>query len=304
MRRKKKKGMLDAAAALNRKMKILLLFAIVPLITNGQLLNIGKQIGGYCVRDDRENWSYHGFFNGPKRWPQLFPACRGDNQSPVDIRTNKLEIDEDLSELDFTGYDQPLTDALVTNDGHSIRIDVKDDVRRSISIENTEYVLQQFHFHWGSANRPGAEHTIDGFRHTLEIHFVHSNGNQIAVVGVLVEVDSEKNAAFEPIVEVLPEVLYKDTSAQLQTPLVLSSLLPQNRNFYRYTGSLTTPTCDEGVIWSVMEDILNIGQRQLDYFLKIYSVEQRYKNRACLLAGNYRPLQRRNGRIIYASVST
>lgn len=29
------------------------------------------------------------------------------------------------------------------------------------------YVLEQMHFHWS------AEHTVDGYRHPLELHFVH-----------------------------------------------------------------------------------------------------------------------------------
>ena len=33
-----------------------------------------------------------------------------------------------------------------------------------------EYHLGQFHFHWGSAEDKGSEHTIDGKRYFAEVH--------------------------------------------------------------------------------------------------------------------------------------
>ncbi|PRD29940.1 UNVERIFIED_CONTAM: Carbonic anhydrase 14 [Trichonephila clavipes] len=264
-------------------------------------LNKRKHKERYCAREDQRSWSYRGYTNGPTNWPRLFPTCAGDKQSPVDIRTNKVTVDAELSDLRFVGYDTPVTNALVTNNGGTIRITLEDQVRRFIFVDNKEYDLQQFHFHWGTAKNPGAEHAINGFRNTVEIHFVHSNGNSTAVVGTLYEVDRKNNTAFWPIVKVLPEVKYKDLSATIKTPFTLNSLLPKNRNFYRYMGSLTTPNCQENVIWSVMQDIQNIGDQQLQYFLKLYSVEKQYKSRECHITGNYRPLQRLNGRIISGS---
>ena len=56
------------------------------------------------------------------------------------------------------------------------------------------YVLEQIHFHWE------AEHTIDGVRHPMELHFVHYDKdfgnvssaskypNGVAVIAVLFEV--------------------------------------------------------------------------------------------------------------------
>ena len=33
-----------------------------------------------------------------------------------------------------------------------------------------EYHLGQFHFHWGSAEDKGSEHTVDGKRYFAEVH--------------------------------------------------------------------------------------------------------------------------------------
>ena len=35
------------------------------------------------------------------------------------------------------------------------------------------YQLLQLHFHWGSSERQGSEHTVDGQRFPMEMHLVH-----------------------------------------------------------------------------------------------------------------------------------
>ena len=51
----------------------------------------------------------------------------------------------------------------------------------------------------------------------------------------------------------LEKVQHKDDTKNIQ-PFPLEKLLPQNTDmFYRYEGSLTTPTCDEIVVWTVFK---------------------------------------------------
>jgi hypothetical protein len=51
--------------------------------------------------------------------------------------------------------------------------------------------------------------------------------------------------------------------------------LPANRNnFFRYNGSLTTPECQEAVVWTVMGDQLSITQSQV-------STKQSSRSRDC-----------------------
>ena len=38
-----------------------------------------------------------------------------------------------------------------------------------------EYQFAQLHFHWGSDNGKGSEHTVDGSSFPLEMHMVHTN---------------------------------------------------------------------------------------------------------------------------------
>ena len=40
----------------------------------------------------------------------------------------------------------------------------------SKTLEDGEYTLGQFHFHWGSGADKGSEHTVDGKRYFAEVH--------------------------------------------------------------------------------------------------------------------------------------
>ncbi|CAL1296585.1 unnamed protein product [Larinioides sclopetarius] len=259
--------------------------------------------GGYCEEDNEETYSYHGSTNGPRQWPRLFPACNGDMQSPIDIQTSNVRRDRQLKKLNFFGYDSTVRRADILNDGHTVMITPRDNVRRGITIQGKDYNLQQLHFHWGSEKNPGAEHTLNRRRFEMEAHFVHrSSDNRTAVVGVLIQMVNKDNQAFKPIVDVVFDVLYKDESTRLQSSLNLSKLLPESpASYYGYTGSLTTPMCTEGVAWFVLQSKQTIGRKQLNSFLKVYSVEEEDRSRECLLAPNNRPLQNPNGRVIYAS---
>lgn len=44
----------------------------------------------------------------------------------------------------------------------------------------------------------------------------------------------------------------------------LADLLPSDTdNFYRYKGSLTTPTCNDAVVWTVFKEELEISTDQV-----------------------------------------
>ncbi|CAL1296598.1 unnamed protein product, partial [Larinioides sclopetarius] len=252
----------------------------------------------YCEKDNEETYSYH----GPRQWPKLFRACNGNRQSPIDIQTNDVKTDKQLKKLNFFNYDSAVKRADVANDGHTVMITPRDNVRRGIKIQGKDYNLQQIHFHWGSKQNPGAEHTLDKKRFEMEAHFVHrSSDNRTAIVGFFVEMVNKDNQDFKPIVDVVSDVLYKGKSTRLQSNLKLNKLLPESPDsYYGYTGSLTTPMCTEDVAWYILQKTQTIGKKQLDSFLKVYSVEEKDRKKDCLLAPNNRPLQNMNGRVVYA----
>jgi carbonic anhydrase len=55
----------------------------------------------------------------------------------------------------------------------------------------------------------------------------------------------------------------------------VTGLLPQDRGYYTFTGSLTTPPCTEDVTWFVLKAPKRISQSQADAFGKIYPDDAR-----------------------------
>ncbi|KAA0717404.1 Carbonic anhydrase 4 [Triplophysa tibetana] len=66
-------------------------------------------------------------------------------------------------------------------------------------------------------------------------------------------------------------------------------------NYYRYEGSLTTPGCTEVVVWTVFENPIPLDKEQLRAFssLKFHDGKP--------MVGTFRPVQSRNGRMVYRS---
>ena len=68
----------------------------------------------------------------------------------------------------------------------------------------------------------------------------------------------------------------------------VSTLLPGDRNYYTFAGSLTTPPCSESVTWFVLKNPVQATTGQFDAFGKLYPM-------------NARPVQPVNGRVIKVS---
>jgi carbonic anhydrase len=52
-------------------------------------------------------------------------------------------------------------------------------------------------------------------------------------------------------------------------------LLPVDRGYWTYMGSLTTPPCTEGVRWFVMEQQITLSRDQLRPFAALFKMNTR-----------------------------
>ncbi|MEW6729112.1 MAG: carbonic anhydrase family protein [Pseudomonadota bacterium] len=220
---------------------------------------VGAAVLGFCsavalADSHAPHWSYHGH-EGPEYWGKIaaeFATCSaGKNQSPIDL-SNVAEAE--LKRIEFDYRDGPLK---LINNGHTVQVNVAPG--STITVNGHAYQLVQFHFHSPS------EHTVEAKSFPLEAHFVHKDkdGN-LAVVGVLFKEGAE-NAALAPIWAHLPTQQGKEMSVEGVT-VSAKALLPANPEYYRYSGSLTTPPCSEGVTWLVMTEPLEVSKAQVERF--------------------------------------
>jgi carbonic anhydrase len=220
-------------------------------------------------------WSYAGL-GGPQAWGKLKPefsqCAAGQRQSPIDIRDG-LALDLDPVQFDY----QPSSFSVIDN-GHTVQVNVAPG--NSIEVNGKRYALLQFHFH-----RP-SEERVNGRQFEMDAHLVHKDAEgRLAVVAVLLE-----RGAAQPLLQTvwnnLP--LEKNEEFAARAQLDLNQLLPTDRRYYTYMGSLTTPPCSEGVLWLVMQQPVPMSANQIDIFSRLYPM-------------NARPIQQASGRMIKQS---
>jgi carbonic anhydrase len=212
-------------------------------------------ISNAAFSSDGKHWSYSGE-TGPDNWAKLSPefsACMGSNQSPINLAGF---IDAKLAPIKFKYADTGLE---IVNNGHTIQIN--SGVGSSISIDSIQFDLKQFHFHAPSEN------LIKGKSFPLEAHLVHSDkdGN-LAVVAVMFK-EGKANKVLAQAWTQMPQ--NADEKNLLSANLAPLGLLPSNRNYYRFNGSLTTPPCSEGVRWLVMKNAVTASKEQIDAFTHV-----------------------------------
>ncbi|XP_070571871.1 carbonic anhydrase 2-like [Ptychodera flava] len=249
-------------------------------------------------------WSYEGD-TGPEYWPEIDTTCAGDHQSPIDV---VLDDTKDARES-FGPFEYTLTDGsfTITNNGHSAQVDIDGGTYEfsGSGLPGEKYRLQQFHWHWGSTNDKGSEHTVDGKQEAAENHFVlydmdyesydaaKTEADAIAVISVLITIGEEDNPAYVPIVDALANITNTGVTISLEE-LQVQDFLPKDMEYYaHYRGSFTTPSCYETVIWTIMQERVEISQKQIDAFRTLLFSDGKP------MVDNFRPTQPVNDRVVY-----
>ena len=227
-----------------------------------------QAISSLAVAVESGVWSYNGL-NGPDRWGQLdsdFEACsEGITQSPIDLTKKNLISNKEPISFDYKAYSLSQT-----------RFGFKYYNRsKSMTVDGKTYDLSQFHFHMP------AEHTVSGKRFPAEMHLVHHDrdGN-LAVVAVLFK-EGKSNKVFKEIVDTADK---SDEEKYIIEAGDITSLLPENKEYFHYMGSLTTPPCTEGVNWYVLKHKVEVSKEDLSAL-----------NKAIIY--NSRPIQDAAGRV-------
>jgi carbonic anhydrase len=220
-------------------------------------------------------WSYEGE-TGPANWSKInvdWAKCgTGNRQSPIDLRDG---IKVNLEQISFDYHPSSFSEV---NNGHTIQVTVGGG--NFITVGNTVYELQEFHFH-----RP-SEEKINGKGTEMVIHLVHRSAEgKIAIIAVLLE-RGQPHRLVQTIWDNLPLEKFETVSPAIV--IDPSDALPERRDYFTYMGSLTEPPCTEGVLWMVFKQPMQASPAQMALFSRLYPL-------------NARPVQSTAGRMIKES---
>jgi carbonic anhydrase len=154
----------------------------------------------------------------------------------------------------------------IIDNGHTIMINYSPG--SFMSVGSKKYMLKQFHFH-----RP-SEEKINGKGYEMTVHLVHADqAGQLAVVAVLLE-KGEDNALIHELWNDLPKEKEKEEILN-NIRVDAAGLLPADRGYYTFTGSLTTPPCSEEVTWYVLKHPVTVTASEIEQFSKLYRNDAR-----------------------------
>lgn len=222
------------------------------------------------------HWGYEGN-ELPENWAKLSPEYQmcglGKNQSPINISNT---IQADIGELDIH-YGK--TSGNIVNNGHTVQITEKNP-NDYIILDGQKYTLTQFHFHAPSENQ------INGESFPVEGHFVHANSNGDLLVMAVMFKEGSNNQSADQLLSLLSE--QENTPANFDS-VNIAAFLPEQTHYYRFSGSLTTPPCSEGVTWIVLKEPMELSKTEIDKFTHAFKHH------------NNRPTQPLNGRLIISN---
>ncbi|CAF3737038.1 unnamed protein product [Rotaria sp. Silwood1] len=247
-----------------------------------------------CAEESDDHWSY----DDPSKWHEHFPAARGTSQLPIDIKYHHT-IPRQYPPFTFSRDSMNQTMLVLRNTGHQIAATLpqqsESENQTDLSVTGGgltgKFDFIKFQLHWGRSDRHGSEHEIDGHTFPAEAHVFYKNleTQQTAIFGFFFHVvhslhdENHEWKKYAHIASLLTKI-----DDKMNCTFNLSHLMQvENRRFFRYIGSLTTPPCTEGIIWTIFVDPIPIAEESLNLL------------RHNVMRKAYRPLQPINRRIIH-----
>jgi carbonic anhydrase len=238
-------------------------------------------------------WTYMDGPGGPENWGSLSKenlACsKGKSQSPININVDRA-VKAEMAPLEFLYRPSPLS---IVDNGYTVLVNYGEG--SNVIAEGRQYRLVQFHFHKPS------EEAINGDRTDMVTHLVHQHHDgSFLEVSVLMTTkppvaprkylwgndEVKGNSLIQTLWNHVPLV-----KGKVETPPVVidvNQLLPADRGYFTYMGSLSTPPCTENVLRYVMKTPIYVSEEQVKNFDRIYPM-------------NARPLQPKGDRLVKES---
>ncbi|EDW91335.2 carbonic anhydrase 1 [Drosophila yakuba] len=250
------------------------------------------------VRCSPESYNY-AWDRGPHTWNT---PC--NNQSPINIELNCLEINYFDTPLIWSHYNTIPLGIRLENNGHTLILRAAFP-GRTPSIDGGDLLgrfdFREISFRWSWANSSGSEHTLDHRHSALEMQCLHTDGDGgdscsssqgVLMIAYMFDL-SEHNPFLDVLIQHLAAVQQAGQVVEVP-PFPLSYLMsPFYDKFYSYNGSLTEPPCHRGAEWLIHPESLAISERQLNEFRLLRD------RRGSRIARNARPVQPIEDRRVY-----
>ncbi|XP_043110256.1 uncharacterized protein LOC122355757 [Puntigrus tetrazona] len=269
-----------------------------------------------CGAPTSVSWCYDRPSCSDVAWPIIAAKnCNGTQQSPINIVTANIKANANLTSLKFTGYNDKAALTGIKNTGTTIEVALD---YKKMHVEGGDlpgmFSSTQFHLHWGSgSSTPGSEHSVDGKRFPMELHIVNmaerngsvSGDSVLAALGIFIEAsnDTGKPESWKTLTSYLTKIANAGDKARISDSISMDDLLPgvDRSKYYRYLGSLTTPNCDEGVVWTIFKDPLKVSSDLIDLFTTTVHINQ--TGNSPLISNTFRGVQAINGRVVMSQVA-
>lgn len=226
-----------------------------------------------------QDWSYAGA-NGPQNWGSLGPqnsvCAKGKHQSPIDLREQQGIATVGLAELEVRYRDVPLR---IEHNKKGLQVNYP--LGSTLKLGDKSFALMNYRFHAPS------QHQLEGFNYPLEVQMVHKDGDDNFVMVSVLFQEGETNESLATLLAHWPnkqgQTMFKRGAGV--NPV---NFYPGVSHFFKYSGSLTTPPCTEGVVWIVFKRPIQASAEQIRAF------KQR-------MGTNNRPIQAINARDLLKS---
>jgi carbonic anhydrase len=217
-------------------------------------------------------WAYEGP-SGPPFWSRVSPEFSlcgsGKRQSPIDVRDG---IQVNLEPLLLEYRPSALK---VVDDGRGIQAKIGEG--NMLGLRGRQYELQSVRFH-----TPAQEH-IGGKVYDMSAEFLHRDKDGQLLVLVLMLEKGGSHPGIQSVLDNLP--LDRGDEVSARQPVDWGVLMPPDRGYYIYLGSLTEPPCTEGVLRVVLKAPATLSVEQYGIFSRLYPM-------------NVRPIQAMAGRVV------
>jgi len=202
-------------------------------------------------------FTYAEGLRGPTHWEGV--CNTGHMQTPINITTAEKVPIPPLPPLEFSYKPAELD---LVNDCNKYLLKVRFPDNLWLKVARKPYRLSEIDFHAPSEN------AVNGKRTPMSIEFIHLSPESTFLIIEVPVVVGKENPVIKTLWEHIPGGGKETVVASVKiNPM---DLLPQDRGFYRFPGSLTTPVCNEGVKWFLMKEPIEMSEAQIAKYKDYY----------------------------------